>query len=263
MNLIDSDWIALNIGNSRLHWAGFKNHQIQERFDTPHFSDKSGGLSSDCFFDLTSNQISLINRSRSQTLIDSELWVASVVPQQLSYWQDVANLREIVLDDIPLQRLYPTLGIDRALALWGAIQLYGSPALVIDCGTAMTFTGANGKNQLIGGAIVPGVRLQFQALGQHTAALPTIDQVEKLPLRWAKETQGAIESGILNTLLSGIRGFVEDWNRQFERSTIVLTGGDADLIYRLLEQTEPIEQMRLDLNLVFWGMRSIRDLHQF
>lgn len=262
MDLISHDWIALNIGNSRLHWALFKQNQIQEKYDTPHFAEGTVISLSSYPPDLTTNQISLIYQLASGVKIDSELWIASVVPQQSHYWRDVANLHCIALNDIPLQQLYPTLGIDRALAVWGAIQTYGSPALVMDCGTALTFTGANEKHELIGGAIVPGVRLQFQALGHHTAALPMIEQVEALPTRWARETQSAIESGILNTLIAGIRSFIEDWNRQFETSTIVLTGGDATLIYRLLEQHEPkiFEQIRLDLDIVFWGMRSVRNL---
>jgi len=264
MNLIDSDWIALNIGNSRLHWALFKNNQIQEKWDTQHFGEKSDLSISNPASDLTTNQISLIYQLAPGLKIDSELWIASVVPKQFNYWQDVSNLHSISLNQIPLQQLYPTLGIDRALAVWGAVQTYGSPALVIDCGTALTFTGANGRNELIGGAIVPGVRLQFQTLGQHTAALPAIEQVAALPARWARETHSAIESGVLNTLLAGIRSFIEDWNQQFENSTIVLTGGDAPLMYQLMYQLfEPVEpkifeQIRLDLDVVFWGMRSIR-----
>ncbi len=257
MNLIDSDWIALNIGNSRLHWALFKGDQIQKKFDTPHFNEKWVNLTEASLSDLTTDQISLVNQLIRE--VRSELWIASVVPKQFDYWWTVPNSHCIRLSDVPLQQLYPTLGIDRALAVWGALQAYGSPALVIDCGTAMTFTGVNARNELIGGAIVPGVRLQFQALGRYTAALPTIEPVETLPCRWAKETQSAIESGILYTLLAGIRSFIEDWNQQFEKSTIVLTGGDAELIYRLLEP-EILAQVRLDLNMVFWGMRSIRDL---
>ncbi|MER3476501.1 MAG: pantothenate kinase, partial [Leptolyngbya sp. ERB_1_2] len=259
---MNSDWIALNIGNSRLHWALFSNNQIQEKWDTQHFDEKSAISIRDPASDLTTNQISLIYQLIPGLKIDSELWIASVVPKQSNYWQGVSNLHYICLNQIPLQQLHPTLGVDRALAVWGAIQTYGRPALVIDCGTALTFTGANERDELIGGAIVPGVRLQFQALGQHTAALPVIEQVATLPARWARETHSAIESGVLNTLLAGIRSFIKDWNQQFEKSTIVLTGGDAPLIYRLFEQTEPriFEQIRLDLDLVFWGMRSIRNL---
>ncbi|GAP97346.1 pantothenate kinase [Leptolyngbya sp. NIES-2104] len=254
MSLINDAWIALNIGNSRLHWAAFNHNQIQEKYDIPHSPERSAVSPGENNLTSSNDRISRSYQSIPGLKIDSELWIASVVPNQLDYWRDFANLRCIDLDQVPLRQLYPTLGIDRALALWGAIELYGSPALVIDCGTAMTFTGANEKNELVGGAIVPGVRLQFQALGQQTAALPLIEQVETLPDRWARTTKSAIESGILNTLLAGIRSFIEDWNQQIGESAIVLTGGDANLIYLLLKS----DHIRLDLDLVFWGMRSIR-----
>lgn len=255
MNLIDREWIALNIGNSRLHWAVFKNDQIQAKWDTPHIVEKTEDLLPYFPSNRISHLINFTNQSKPRNDIDCELWIASVVAKQFNYWSDYPQLHSIQLQDVPIQQLYPTLGIDRALALWGAIQVYGSPVLVIDCGTALTFTGANENNQLVGGAIAPGVRLQFQALGNHTAALPTIEQVATLPNRWATDTIHAIESGILHILLAGIRDFIADWYRQVGESTIVLTGGDAKLIAQFLD----LEQVTVDLDLVFWGMRSLRN----
>ena len=87
--------------------------------------------------------------------------LASVVPSQTALWQIYPNVHIINLDQIPLQGVYPTLGIDRALALWGAGKTWGFPMLVIDAGTAMTFTGADANQCLVGGAILPGLGLQF------------------------------------------------------------------------------------------------------
>ena len=39
--------------------------------------------------------------------------------------------------------MYPTLGIDRALALYSAGSTFRFPVLVIDAGTALRFTGAD------------------------------------------------------------------------------------------------------------------------
>lgn len=256
MNLIDREWLALNIGNSRLHWALFHHNQIQEKWNTPHITSDLEGLRLYSPPNRIANLINLTNQSESKHTIDCELWIASVVPAQFNYWQHYASLNPIQLADVPIQQLYSTLGIDRALALWGAIQTYGSPALVIDCGTALTFTGANANHEFVGGAIAPGVRLQFQALGTHTAALPAIAQIETRPNRWAKNTVSAIESGVLHMLLAGIHDFIKDWQQQVGESAIVLTGGDADLLYQFLE----LEQVQLDLDLVFWGIRSIRNL---
>jgi len=44
----------------------------------------------------------------------------------------------------------------RALAVLGAGKKYGFPCLVIDAGTALTFTGVDRDKKLVGGAIDPG-----------------------------------------------------------------------------------------------------------
>jgi len=58
----------------------------------------------------------------------------------------------------PEQGLYPTMGVDRAAALYGARVHYGMPALVIDGGTAMTYSAIDGKGNIVGGGISPGVQ---------------------------------------------------------------------------------------------------------
>lgn len=56
--------------------------------------------------------------------------------------------------------------------------------MVIDCGSALTFTATDTKGKLAGGAILPGVRLQLAALGTRTAQLPSdIVLPDELPPR--------------------------------------------------------------------------------
>lgn len=45
--------------------------------------------------------------------------------------------------------------------------------MVVDCGSALTFTAGDEQGRLGGGAILPGVRLQLAALGTRTAQLPS------------------------------------------------------------------------------------------
>lgn len=58
------------------------------------------------------------------------------------------------------------------------------PVLVIDCGSALTFTAADASGRLAGGAILPGVRLQLAVLGSRTAQLPSdVVLPDELPVR--------------------------------------------------------------------------------
>ncbi len=216
------DWLALAIGNSRLHWAWFQADRLQITWDTPHFDA------------LEVAQMMATGLQFVPEVADlprgMPLTIASVVPAQTQLWQAYSPSKVLQLADIPLGNVYPTLGIDRALALCGAMQLYGAPVLVIDAGTALTFTGADADGDLLGGAILPGIRAMFHALNRSTAALPEVVQIDDLPDRWSMDTESAIRSGIMHTVTAGVGGFMADWQQHYPDATIVFTGGDGELL---------------------------------
>jgi hypothetical protein len=87
------------------------------------------------------------------------------------------------------QGIYPTMGVDRAAALYGAKLHYGAPTLVIDGGTAMTYTMLDGTSTIAGGGISPGVKIRLQSLADYTGSLPTIDHKQ-----FKSAVEGAIEA---------------------------------------------------------------------
>ncbi len=214
------------IGNTHQHWGHFVGAQLGSVEHLP----------------------------RTQRLKPSgEVWLASVVPAWREQWQPEPDLKLNLIDLswVPLGNLYASLGIDRALTVLGAGETRGWPVLVIDAGTALTLTGADAQRALVGGAILPGLGLQLSSLRQHTAALPTVARPESLPPRWAQDTANAIRSGVLYTLLAGVRDFLADWQRQFPTAQVVVTGGDGPLLARCLA-------LPLDPHLGFWGLRAVR-----
>ena len=290
---ISAEWLGLMIGNSHLHWAYFEQDILIRTWQTNHLDcslnsplirdlqtlipPKVGGLGGRKH---TINKDSSLNPSilrYLQTSIPSEiggqldqgtdfpanthLYLASVVPKQTELFLDYPDLKLIQLTDIPIKNLYPTLGIDRALAVLGSGENYGLPSLVIDGGTALTLTGVNQDRELIGGAILPGLDLQFQSLSQRTAALPRLNLPKTLPNRWAMNTEEAIASGIIHTLLTGIMDFIEDWLKQFPNSKIIFTGGDGEKLLGYLNELYPelTNSFKFDPNLIFLGMRSLRN----
>lgn len=252
--------LVLMIGNSRLHWACFVGDTLQEAWDTNHLpagSQDPLSAISQLIPEASSPLRQILQQSDTQTPLS--LYLASVVPDQTKLWQTYPAAKIITLEHLPLLGLYPTLGIDRALAVLGAGETFGYPVLVIDSGTAMTFTGADANKQLIGGAILPGLGLQLQSLAQKTAALPATKLPQNLPQRWAKDTPTAIESGVVYTVLAGIRDFILDWRCQFPDSKIALTGGDSEVLisYIQVQFPEIASQIISDRHLIFWGIRSV------
>jgi type III pantothenate kinase len=254
-------WLALAIGNSRLHWASFGDDTLQQVWQTRHIDQAEVTQLITQQFDF--QQCGLWQEAFPLPFWADmpELWITSVVPVQTQIWQHYPAANWITLTQVPIANMYATLGLDRAIALWGAIITYGSPVLVIDGGTALTFTGATG-DRLVGGAILPGLQLQFRALGQSTAALPLLDfnQMTDLPPRWALDTPNAIRSGIIYSTIAGVQNFIQDWWQQFPHSMIVFTGGDGACLHQHLQsQLACCELLKFDQQLMFWGMRSVRE----
>jgi type III pantothenate kinase len=67
------------------------------------------------------------------------------------------------------------VGADRIVNALAAVRLHGSPAVVVDAGTATTLDCVGGDGAFIGGAIAPGLELGLEALAARTAKLPRVE----------------------------------------------------------------------------------------
>lgn len=261
----DDPWLALVVGNSRLHWGAFSGDRWQGSWHTPYLSKhqlahlRAGGFKPSLWFDLA-----MATPLQPTGLPWPEFWVASVVQPQANLVRDVCQdypgLHLVTLSQVPLTHTYPSLGVDRALALVGAGAVYGWPVLVIDGGTALTLTA--GVNQgLMGGAILPGIALQLRSLHDATDQLPPVTaQILTWPARWARDTATAMTSGILHSLVAGVADFIMTWWQDFPGGQVVITGGDGPTLLAGLNHRdqELASQLNYDPDVVFWGLRLCR-----
>ncbi|MEL6166892.1 MAG: type III pantothenate kinase, partial [Cyanobacteria bacterium J06628_3] len=114
------------------------------------------------------------------------------------------------------------------------------------------------NRNLIGGAILPGLSLQFSTLTNKTGQLPKVELPQQLPKRYAVNTSEAIQSGIIYTLIAGIKDFIEAWLQDFPESKIAITGGDRNLLFNCLKSQHPriSSQMLVEKNLILWGIQK-------
>ena len=246
-------WLGLLIGNTQLHWGYFEGDALVAQWHQPHMSLHQPPTSQpdtpqpDAIATLPPPYRALAHQQ--------QLWIASVVPAQTAYWRPYSQ-EPITLEQIPIQGAYPTFGIDRALALWGAGQRWGFPVLVVDGGTALTYTGADSGQTLVGGAILPGLGLQLRSLHQGTAQLPAVALSGQVA-RWALTTEEAIWSGVFHSAIAGAESFIGHWRQRFPGSPVVFTGGDGERLYQNLSP-----KMRAgcyyEANLGLWGLQHVR-----
>ena len=198
----------LLIGNSRWHWAALAPDQSLQLWHT----SAAAGL--------------------KQLQQAPEAWAAGgPVPKDLERWQP----QRLLTSDVPLANLPPTLGVDRALAAWGAWQQCRQPVLVADAGTALSLTLVDAAGCFLGGRLMAGGRLQLQALHQGTADLPQLEPVEAAGPLWATQTSEAMASGVARGLAAAIALAFHDRPQPPWPWQLWLTGGDAPVLMPLLQ----------------------------
>lgn len=145
-----------------------------------------------------------------------------------------------------------TLGGDRIAGMAAAAMLYrGQDVVVVDGGTALTCDYMSGQGVYEGGTISPGVGMRFQALREHTGALPLVG-VESYRGMLGRTTAECIAAGVVGGVLSEIAGFLQIIATFATDFRLVLTGGDAELLESSLER--PCEVRR---ELVLEGLNAL------
>jgi type III pantothenate kinase len=126
-----------------------------------------------------------------------------------------------------------TLGADRLANAAGAMR-HGSSALVIDCGSCLTYTTLE-HNMLTGGAISPGLHMRFKALNTFTGNLPLIDATDFEVRFPGKSTAESILAGVIEGAHAEADYFIRIFSSKNADGRVILTGGDAPVLAALLK----------------------------
>jgi type III pantothenate kinase len=168
--------------------------------------------------------------------------LASVVPAQTDLVEGVADRRGIPLlvataGTVPLAVRVDRpgeVGPDRIVNALAAQRLYGTPAVVVDMGTATTYDCVGADGAFVGGAIAPGLKLGLEALATHTARLPRIEL--RTPDRAiGRDTVTAMQSGTVFGYQAAVAGLFSRIRRELaelcgtrpDQVRGILTGGLA------------------------------------
>ncbi len=145
-----------------------------------------------------------------------------------------------------------TVGADLICACVAAHHLYGSPALIIDMGTATKMMVMDNTGAFIGVSIIPGVLLGLKALTSGTAQLPQIS-LEAPPSVLGKNTEDCMRSGVVFGNAAMLDGMIDRFNEEMHTELpLIATGGHASTIIRHCKHT-----IHLDENLVLKGLNIL------
>ena len=156
---------------------------------------------------------------------------------------------------LPVKSLRPNeIGSDLMCNVMAAFSRFSRPVIVLDFGTALTFTAVGAAGEILGVNIVPGLKTAVKSLFTNTSKLPEVEL--KLPKSaLGQNTIHAIQAGVLYGYTGLVKGMIEameaETNMEF---TIVATGGLAAIL-TTLEQTFD----EVDRNLTLEGLRLITE----
>lgn len=197
---------------------------------------------------------SLVDSGNTDHQSISQIILSSVVPSLVHPFNEmISSLFSHAISNIVSPEIYPFLpvrilnpyeiGTDLVANAVAAHQKYGKQTMVIDFGTALTFTTIGSNSEIRGVAIAPGLGTAVNALAGNTAQLPQIHLVPP-PSVLGENTVHAIQSGVV----FGFTGLVEAMIKRTEEElkaklTVVATGGLSSVIAPLtksIDKTEPM-----------------------
>lgn len=149
------------------------------------------------------------------------------------------------------------VGADRIVDAVAAYQLYGSPVIIVDMGTATTFDTVSREGDYLGGAIAPGMAIAAEALFTRTAKLSKVQLVR--PKRViGTDTISAMQSGIVFGYVALVEGMVARIQKELGmKARVVATGGYAHLIAKETTAIDVVDQ-----TLTLTGLRLIYQMNR-
>ena len=244
--------LLIDQGNTRSKWVLARDGEIVE-------SSAGRGKSTDlaAAFDGSSDSMddvllsSVAGAEAVQEVTDFCLARWSIAPRRLESKAEQGGVRCAYADPA-------ALGVDRWLAIVGAVNRYGKPAVIWDLGTASTLDAVDENGGHLGGMILPGPATMLGSLRRDTR-LRVPDDLSKAGAAVGGDLAGVapgtdtaqcISRGVLAAQLGALNQFLRHVTRRMSgQPRLVVTGGAAEHVLELLDM-----DYRLDPWLVFRGM---------
>lgn len=149
------------------------------------------------------------------------------------------------------------LGSDLFANAVAAYTKYQQACIVVDFGTALTFTTVSAQGELVGVAIAPGLRTAMKALSAHTAQLPEIPM--QLPVSaLGKNTVQAMQAGILLGYVGLVESLLTRIRTELGSNCIAIATGGLSSVLPPLH----IQFIEVNTNLTLDGLRIIGENEQ-
>jgi type III pantothenate kinase len=224
-------WLVVNVGNTNLKLGVVRDGELE--------ASRRVTTRSEATPDEVEALLDTLLALDGHRLADAAgIVLATVVPAYGDTVTAVAERRglpviEATADTMPIPirvDLPAEVGADRLVNAFAAARIYGTPAVVVDFGTATTLDAVEADGAYVGGAIAPGLELGLEALAARTAKLPRIE-LRQPAQAIGRNTVAAMRSGAVFGYLGLTRELLARVRRELadegsgRRVLTILTGG--------------------------------------
>jgi len=188
--------------------------------------------------------------------------IASVVPQVLNSMQTavkkLTGKAALVVGpglktglNIQIENPAQT-GADLVVGCVAALREHKAPMIIVDMGTATTMIVLDKNSAMIGGCIMPGVKISMDALTDRTALLPGL-QLDQPKKAIGRNTIDCMRSGIMMGAACMIDGMIERMEEELGyETTVIATGGIAKFVLPMCKK-----QIIYDKDLLVKGLAAL------
>jgi len=189
--------------------------------------------------------------------------LCSVVPRLTPAWSEALErmtgraplevTAELVRELLPIRYHDPSaVGADRIANALAARELYGTPVIVVDLGTATTFDCVSAEGAYLGGAISPGVGTSAEELFRRAARVPRVE-LRRPERALGRTTEESLRSGVLWGAAGQVDALVRRLAREMKgKPRVIATGGWAKVVAPECETVQAVDEA-----LTLKGMRLL------
>ena len=146
------------------------------------------------------------------------------------------------------------LGADLVADAVAAYSRFNTACIIVDFGTATTFSAVSKEGEFMGVAIAPGIEVAADALSSKAAQLPRINLVAP-PKAIGTNTIHSMQSGLIYGYIGLVEGLIHRIREEIGgEASVIATGGLSKVLAPL---TNKIEEIDADLTLE--GLRIIME----
>lgn len=226
--------LVVDVGNTNMTLGVYEKDELKATFrmmtETPRTSDEFGVM-----------LLTLLNtRGITPDMIEGSI-IGSVVPDVMYSltrgMERYLGTTPIIVGPgvktgIKLVTENPrNVGADLIVDAVAAYEKYGGPILVLDFGTATTYSLISEKGEFFACAIAPGIRISFEALWSKAAKLPEVE-IKKPKSILAQETISNMQAGLVYGQIGQTEYIIRKMKEEsgLEDIMVVATGGLGRLI---------------------------------